>query len=315
MKSGNIFLNNDGTCKLGDMNVSKVAKKGFLTTQTGTPYYASPEVWKDQPYDYKADIWSLGCVLYEMTTLKPPFKGDDMDTIYRKVIKGVYPRIPAHYSEELSQIIRVLLQVKPNMRLSCNKILQLPIVLRFFEERHLMKPDEGPTLLLKTLRLPQKLQQLHEYLPKPNYFPIKTRFLSKNQFIQFLNGERDDFIDFEMTDRDYAKKLLSLIGKKGSILPRISKTNLIEHHNKRYLNVAPLYEEEIFIIKPMNLLDQISRHYVSKSCTNATKLLDETTLFNKSVVTTIINKSVVSEKPEQTRKIKKNLKLILPKIK
>lgn len=56
------------------MNVSKIAKKGLLSTQTGTPYYASPEVWKDRPYDNKSDIWSLGCVLYEMATLLPPFR-------------------------------------------------------------------------------------------------------------------------------------------------------------------------------------------------------------------------------------------------
>jgi NIMA (never in mitosis gene a)-related kinase len=47
MKSANIFLWKDFTAKLGDLNVSKVAKKGLLYTQTGTPYYASPEVWKD----------------------------------------------------------------------------------------------------------------------------------------------------------------------------------------------------------------------------------------------------------------------------
>jgi NIMA (never in mitosis gene a)-related kinase len=47
LKSANVFLNRDGTAKLGDINVSKIAKKGLLYTQTGTPYYASPEVWKD----------------------------------------------------------------------------------------------------------------------------------------------------------------------------------------------------------------------------------------------------------------------------
>jgi NIMA (never in mitosis gene a)-related kinase len=46
------------------MNVSKIAKNGLLYTQTGTPYYASPEVWKDKPYDSKSDIWSFGCVIY-----------------------------------------------------------------------------------------------------------------------------------------------------------------------------------------------------------------------------------------------------------
>ena len=79
LKSANVFNFSDGRSKLGDLNVSKVAKKGLLYTQTGTPYYASPEVWKDQPYDSKSDVWGLGCVIYEMTTLKPPFRAKSMN--------------------------------------------------------------------------------------------------------------------------------------------------------------------------------------------------------------------------------------------
>jgi NIMA (never in mitosis gene a)-related kinase len=61
LKSANIFMNSDGDAKLGDMNVSKATdSNGLNYTQTGTPYYASPEVWKDQPYGVKSDIWSLG---------------------------------------------------------------------------------------------------------------------------------------------------------------------------------------------------------------------------------------------------------------
>ncbi len=83
LKSANVFMELDGNIKLGDLNVSKVCQKdGLLLTQTGTPYYASPEVWKDQPYDNKSDIWSLGCVLYEMTTLNPPFTASNMDKLY-----------------------------------------------------------------------------------------------------------------------------------------------------------------------------------------------------------------------------------------
>ena len=78
IKCANIFLTKGGILKLGDLNVSKVAKRGMLQTQTGTPYYASPEVWKDRPYDLKSDIWSVGCVLYELTTLHPPFRANDM---------------------------------------------------------------------------------------------------------------------------------------------------------------------------------------------------------------------------------------------
>jgi NIMA (never in mitosis gene a)-related kinase len=110
------------------MNVSKVAKKGLLYTQTGTPYYASPEVWRDQPYDNKSDIWSLGCVLYESVTLKPPFRAEDMQGLYKKVLKGIYPKIPSSFSNEMSQIIKFMVQVSPQMRPSCEKILELPLI-------------------------------------------------------------------------------------------------------------------------------------------------------------------------------------------
>ena len=63
LKSANIFFSN-GQAKLGDLNISKILKTELATTQTGTPYYACPEVWSDKPYGAKSDVWSLGCVLY-----------------------------------------------------------------------------------------------------------------------------------------------------------------------------------------------------------------------------------------------------------
>ncbi len=93
----------------------------FLDVNTKIPNINSPEVWKDQPYDSKSDIWSLGCVLYEITTLKPPFRAEDMEGLYKKVIRGYYPRIPTHYSQDLNNVIRALLQVAPHLRPNCGK--------------------------------------------------------------------------------------------------------------------------------------------------------------------------------------------------
>ena len=52
--------------KIGDLNVSKLAKNNMAKTKTGTPFYLAPEIWKYQPYDNKCDIWSVGCIIYEL---------------------------------------------------------------------------------------------------------------------------------------------------------------------------------------------------------------------------------------------------------
>ena len=116
MKSANVFLFSNGCAKLGDLNVSKVARRGLGYTQTGTPYYASPEVWKDKPYDHKSDVWSLGCVLYEMITLRPPFRAKDMEGLFNKVCKGQFSKIPERFSEDLFTIVKYLLQVNSIQR-------------------------------------------------------------------------------------------------------------------------------------------------------------------------------------------------------
>jgi len=124
LKTANVFLNTDNTVKLGDMNVSKVAsKEGLNFTQTGTPYYASPEVWKDEPYNIKSDIWSLGCVLYEMITLKPPFQAASMKGLFKRVCGGKIKRISKIYSIELWTMVKSMLCVNPKLRPDCSAIL------------------------------------------------------------------------------------------------------------------------------------------------------------------------------------------------
>ena len=106
LKGANVFLSEDGKkIKLGDLNVSKVVKS-YAVTQTGTPYYLSPEVWRGEKYNAKCDIWSLGCVLYECAALNPPFTAHSLDELYKKVLKGNYNKLPSRYSNELAKFIQ-----------------------------------------------------------------------------------------------------------------------------------------------------------------------------------------------------------------
>jgi len=76
-------------------------------------------VWKDEPYDIKSDVWSLGCVIYEMVTLKPPFQAEDMQGLYKKILKGVVPKIPEHFSPDINVMLKVMIQVNSKKRPTC----------------------------------------------------------------------------------------------------------------------------------------------------------------------------------------------------
>ena len=178
IKSANVFLFQGGICKLGDLNVSKVARKGLGYTQTGTPYYASPEVWEEKPYDSKSDVWSLGCVIYEMIALRPPFQAKSMEELYKKVMRGIYPKISSRYSEDLSDALKLMIQVEVGARPTCDELLKMPMIsqrIEFFNENKDLEIEEQNNLLnknlelLKTINVPNKLENLKKNLPKPNY--------------------------------------------------------------------------------------------------------------------------------------------------
>ena len=190
LKSANVFLFKDGHAKLGDLNVSKVAKRGLGYTQTGTPYYASPEIWKDLPYDNKSDIWSLGCVLYEMITLHPPFRSKNMDELYKKVLSGDIGNLPEKYSNDLYEVVLLMMKVNSNKRPNCNDILNNTFVKKRIEyfksmnnsennEDNLNMDEFEEQYLLKTIHIPKNLLFLSNQLPKPNYKKGKNKLEMK----------------------------------------------------------------------------------------------------------------------------------------
>lgn len=76
----------------------------------------APELLSGKVYDEKVDIWSIGCILYEMCTLIPPYVASCMDSLKLKVASGIRPEIPKQYSDEMRKTIDILLQADPNKR-------------------------------------------------------------------------------------------------------------------------------------------------------------------------------------------------------
>lgn len=171
IKCANIFLTKSGEAKLGDMNVSKVAKAGMMMTVTGTPYYACPEIWKNMPYDNKGDIWSLGCVLYEMITNQPPFRANSMKELNTRVCSGKYEQISSKYSPELKEVLKQCLQVQSSKRPSCEQILAMPGVQKHFTDSldNIEARKDGKEKLLNTIRCPLNLGAVTNLMPASNY--------------------------------------------------------------------------------------------------------------------------------------------------
>ncbi|NWQ89926.1 NEK3 kinase, partial [Burhinus bistriatus] len=125
IKSKNVFLTQSGKVKLGDFGSARLLAHpvSYACTYVGTPYYVPPEIWESMPYNNKSDIWSLGCILYELCTLRHPFQANSWKHLILKICKGSYNPLPSHYSYELHYLIKQMFKRNPKNRPSASTIL------------------------------------------------------------------------------------------------------------------------------------------------------------------------------------------------
>lgn len=167
IKPANIFITDDmKTIKLGDLNVSKVAKNDLTRTQIGTPSYLAPEVWENRPYDARCDIFSLGCCMYEMTALRLPFDARSMDELRKKIKAGTYSPLPGNYSEGIKSIINKCLTKNPSLRPTAESLLNHPLIALKIQEYDLEEVEEQNCKLMDSILLPKNLSALNSKLPK-----------------------------------------------------------------------------------------------------------------------------------------------------
>ncbi|XP_078222387.1 serine/threonine-protein kinase Nek1 isoform X2 [Callithrix jacchus] len=136
IKSQNIFLTKDGTVQLGDFGIARVLNSTVELARTciGTPYYLSPEICENKPYNNKSDIWALGCVLYELCTLKHAFEAGSMKNLVLKIISGSFPPVSLHYSYDLRSLVSQLFKRNPRGRPSVNSILEKGFIAKRIEK-------------------------------------------------------------------------------------------------------------------------------------------------------------------------------------
>uniref|UniRef100_A0A7N8XJ52 non-specific serine/threonine protein kinase n=1 Tax=Mastacembelus armatus TaxID=205130 RepID=A0A7N8XJ52_9TELE len=137
LKAGNILLSLDGDVKLADFGVSAKNTKTLQRRDSfiGTPYWMAPEVVmcetsKDRPYDYKADIWSLGVTLIELAQIEPPNHEMNPMRVLLKIAKSEPPTLmhPSRWSPEFRDFLRKALDKNVDNRWNAVQLLQHPFV-------------------------------------------------------------------------------------------------------------------------------------------------------------------------------------------
>jgi serine/threonine protein kinase len=174
LKPANIFLVADGTLKLGDLGLGRLMSSQTVEafSRVGTPLYMSPEVLQGNGYDWKSDVWSLGCVIYELACFRSPFKKEDQKMslydLFQTISKGEFSPLPPKYSEELRQIVNSMIQILPSNRLSVDQVVELCEV----QLKSITKKSRVDPYLI--------MEDIHEKLKLLNYENTFCRLTSRH---------------------------------------------------------------------------------------------------------------------------------------
>ncbi|KAJ8040924.1 Serine/threonine-protein kinase Nek8 [Holothuria leucospilota] len=151
LKTQNILMNKTrDVVKTGDFGISKIlSSKSKAVTVVGTPCYISPELCEGKPYNQKSDIWAVGCILYELLTLKKAFEASTLPALVMKIMRGSVAPVSDRYSVHIRKLLMNMLQQDPDKRPTTNQVMAEPIVVKtlariIFEMGRVKEPSRLP---------------------------------------------------------------------------------------------------------------------------------------------------------------------------
>ena len=159
LKTQNVFLDANRDVAVGDFGVAQIPDGEKATAagpSTGTPLYMAPEVLQGHPSTLKSDVWSLGCILYEMLSLRHPFHASDISGLVIKVMRGAYSPVPSIYDCRIARLVDQMLERDPRRRPLIDEILASPVMRGFLASVAAVRgphgnPSSGEAMLRKQL--------------------------------------------------------------------------------------------------------------------------------------------------------------------
>ena len=261
LKTSNIFLTKDLNVKIGDLGVAKKLSKGsFAKTIIGTPYYLSPEICEEKPYNEKSDIWALGCILYELCTFNHPFNAKSQGALILKILNNNPAPIKKSYDENLQKLIILILEKNLYKRPSCKTILKLPYIIEKIKKFKMI--EEYQNIGLKIENKNRVYRKIIIKRAKININDEDTNFKKnnrnkKNDRNNFLtsNEDRDNKnnTNYTKSNNPWSEKYLN----KKNETSNIFDNKLIK--NKRSNNINQLINNNLKKINSKSFITNIGK--------------------------------------------------------
>ena len=215
IKPQNVLISASGIIKICDFGFARaIDNKTMITSIKGTPLYMAPELLKEYPYNKKADLWSLGVILYELYVGQPPFYTNSFNVLMNKIMKEDI-RYPESMSSDFKDFLRGLLVKNPKDRWDWPKILDHPFLKENEKEKKFrLESEENYRKWIIRIKN-DKIFNLYE----------SESFLSKfANDLDVENGTKN-FSSFDVDTKPQSSKRTSVNSNKETTVNNTSKTN------------------------------------------------------------------------------------------
>ena len=310
LKTLNIFLKKDMEIKIGDLGVAKeLNQASFASTIIGTPYYLSPEMCEDKPYNQKSDVWALGCILYELCTYRHPFNASNHGALILKILNADPDPILAIYSSKLQKLVNQILEKNCEKRPNCWDILNTPIVVEKAKKFGLYQEILNVFSNKNNILIEDAIQNGYDNNLFVNYLPLDSEdILLKSQLTAPNNNDNKVHVKKLNKEERKALKVVQNNRRNCSSVDRnlrrgnnnqnnyINDINIMgrdkNQNNIQYTNINNLNFNNNNIIDYRNSNNYIRNTMFNQNITNNYVLLDDNYYLNSNNYNNLYNNNI-----------------------
>ena len=267
IKLENLLMCNDNHIKLTDFGVSNYYENIARKTKVGTENYYSPEMFKNEGYDKRVDIWAIGVLLFELLCGYPPFKSDNL----KQNIQNIKINWPINMNYLGKDLISKILKYNPDDRLTLNEIINHNFIKNIIPnaEEKLILPSNvkiEPFIISKNIPNDEYNKYIFDKILnninnnnnndnnilneiKIKYDNLKNLYSElKKKFDEIIEKKEENEYEYKLKIKEYENKINLYINENNEKLQKIfdqkKENEILKENNKNLMAYKDLYFQE-----------------------------------------------------------------------